>query len=52
MQAQEMQAIIDELQGQPEEAKLEDDINVETIKSLQQESRDLLDKLEGQAQTS
>jgi hypothetical protein len=52
LQAQEMQAIIDELQGQPEEAKVEDDINVETIKSLQQENRDLLDKLEGQAQSS
>jgi hypothetical protein len=52
LQVQELQAIIDELQGQPEEAKVEDDINVETIKSLQQENRDLLDKLEGQAQSS
>ena len=52
MQAQEMQAIIDELQGQPEEAKVEDDINAETINSLQQENRDLLNKLEGQAQSS
>ena len=52
MQVQEMQAIIDEFQGQPEEAKVEDDINVETIKSLQQENRDLVLKLEGQAQSS
>ena len=55
MQAQEMQAIIDELHGQPEnqeEAKVEDDINAETINTLQQENRDLLHKLEGQAQSS
>lgn len=50
-----MQAQIDDLQGQPEsqeEAKVEDDINIETINSLQQENRDLLHRLESQEQSS